>query len=242
MEIFMSNLPKIDYPMYTITIPSTKKNSKFRPFLVKEEKLLLMAKESKSNSDILSAIKQVVNNCSVDNNFDINKIALFDLEYIFLKLRSFSINNIIQVSYKDFEDEKLYDFNIDLNDIEIQYPTSDISNVIKISEKSGIIMNYPSSKLYDDKDFLDLTDNYMFELILRCIDKVYYEDEIFEASNYTKQDLSEFLENLNLKIFEDIQKFLVNIPKMEYKINYKNSFNNDREILLSSLNDFFTWR
>ena len=238
----MSNLPKIDYPMYTITIPSTKKNSKFRPFLVKEEKLLLMAKESKSNSDILSAIKQVVNNCSVDNNFDINKIALFDLEYIFLKLRSFSINNIIQVSYKDFEDEKLYDFNIDLNDIEIQYPTSDISNVIKISEKSGIIMNYPSSKLYDDKDFLDLTDNYMFELILRCIDKVYYEDEIFEASNYTKQDLSEFLENLNLKIFEDIQKFLVNIPKMEYKINYKNSFNNDREILLSSLNDFFTWR
>lgn len=238
----MSNLPKIDYPIYTITIPSTKKNSKFRPFLVKEEKLLLMAKESKSNSDILSAIKQVVNNCSVDNIFDINKIALFDLEYIFLKLRSFSINNIIQVSYKDFEDEKLYDFNIDLNDVEIQYPTSDISNVIKISEKSGIIMNYPSSKLYDDKDFLDLTDNYMFELILRCIDKVYYEDEIFEASNYTKQNLSEFLENLNLKIFEDIQKFLVNVPKMEYKINYKNSFNNDREILLSSLNDFFTWR
>lgn len=238
----MSNLPKIDYPMYTITIPSTKKNSKFRPFLVKEEKLLLMAKESKSNSDILSAIKQVVNNCSVDNNFDINKIALFDLEYIFLKLRSFSINNIIQVSYKDLEDEKLYDFNIDLNDVEIQYPNSDISNVIKISEKSGIIMNYPSSKLYDDKDFLDLTDNYMFELILRCIDKVYYEDEIFEASNYTKQDLSEFLENLNLKLFEDIQKFLVNVPKMEYKINYKNSFNNDREIVLTSLNDFFTWR
>ena len=238
----MSNLPKIDYPMYTITIPSTKKNSKFRPFLVKEEKLLLMAKESKSNSDILSAIKQVVNNCSVDNNFDINKIALFDLEYIFLKLRSFSINNIIQVSYKDLEDEKLYDFNIDLNDVEIQYPNSDISNVIKISEKSGIIMSYPSSKLYDDKDFLDLTDNYMFELILRCIDKVYYEDEIFETSNYTKQDLSEFLENLNLKLFEDIQKFLVNVPKMEYKINYKNSFNNDREIVLTSLNDFFTWR
>jgi hypothetical protein len=242
MEISMSNLPKIDYPMYTITIPSTKKNSKFRPFLVKEEKLLLMAKESKSNSDILSAIKQVVNNCSVDNNFDINKIALFDLEYIFLKLRSFSINNIIQVSYKDLEDEKLYDFNIDLNDVEIQYPNSDISNVIKISEKSGIIMSYPSSKLYDDKDFLDLTDNYMFELILRCIDKVYYEDEIFETSNYTKQDLSEFLENLNLKLFEDIQKFLVNVPKMEYKINYKNSFNNDREIVLTSLNDFFTWR
>jgi hypothetical protein len=82
----------------------------------------------------------------------------------------------------------------------------------------------------------------MFELILRCIDKVYYEDEIFEASNYTKQDLSEFLENLNLKLFEDIQKFLVNVPKMEYKINYKNSFNNDREIVLTSLNDFFTWR
>ena len=90
--------------------------------------------------------------------------------------------------------------------------------------------------------FLDLSDNYMFELIIRCIDKVYYEDEIYESSNYTREELGEFLENLNLKIFEEIQKFLVSVPKMEYIIKYKNSFNNDRIITLTSLNDFFTWR
>ena len=237
----MSSLPKIDYPVYNIKVPSTKKNAKFRPFLVKEEKLLLMAKESKNNADILSAIKQVVNNCSIDASFDVNKIALFDLEYIFLKLRAVSINNIIQVSYKDFEDEKIYDFEVDLNSVEIIYPEK-ISNNIKISEKSGILMNYPSSKLYEDKDFLDLSDNYMFELIIRCIDKIYFEDEMYDPSNYNKEEIEEFLENMNLKVFEEIQKFLLSVPRMEYKINYKNSFDNDRQITLSSLNDFFTWR
>ena len=111
----MSNLPKIDYPVYKIKVPSQKKESQFRPFLVKEEKLLLMAKESDNTSDILSAIKQIINNCSIDSKFDVNKLALFDLEYVFLKLRSISVDNIVKVSYKDNEDEKVYDFEIDLN-------------------------------------------------------------------------------------------------------------------------------
>jgi hypothetical protein len=237
----MSSLPKIDQPIYTIKVPSLSKNVKFRPFLVKEEKLLLMAKESANESDILGAIKQIVNNCSLDKNFNIDKIALFDLEYIFLKLRSFSVNNLVKVSYKDYEDEKVYDFDIDLNTIEVIFPEK-ISNNIKLSDKSGIVMNYPSASLYEDKEFLNLTDNYMFELILRCIDKIYVEDEIYEPSNYSKAELSEFLEDLNLKVFENIQKFLLSAPKIEHKIKYKNSLENDREITLSSLNDFFSWR
>lgn len=237
----MSSLPKIDQPIYTIKVPSLNKNVKFRPFLVKEEKLLLMSKESDNESDILSAIKQIVNNCCLDKGFNVDKIALFDLEYIFLKLRSFSVNNLVKVSYKDYEDEKVYDFEIDLNTIEVLFPEK-VSNNIKISEKSGIVMNYPSASLYEDKEFLSLTDNYMFELILRCIDKIYEEDEIYEPSNHSKKELSEFLENLSLKVFEDIQKFLLSVPKIEHKIKYKNSLGNDREITLSSLNDFFSWR
>lgn len=237
----MSSLPKIDQPIYTIKVPSLNKNVKFRPFLVKEEKLLLMAKESANESDILGAIKQIVNNCSLDKNFNIDKIALFDLEYIFLKLRAFSVNNLVKVSYKDYEDEKVYDFDIDLNTIEVIFPEK-VSNNIKLSDKSGIVMNYPSASLYEDKEFLNLTDNYMFELILRCIDKIYVEDEIYEPSNYSKAELSEFLEDLNLKVFEDIQKFLLSAPKIEHKLKYKNSLGNDREITLSSLNDFFSWR
>ena len=113
---------------------------------------------------------------------------------------------------------------------------------IKITEKSGILMKYPSSTLYDDKDFLNLQKNYLFELILRCIDSIYYEDQVFDAKNYKKEELSEFLENLDIKSFEQIQNFLLNSPKIYHKIEYKNSLGNDRTIEYSSLNDFFMWR
>ena len=107
-------LPKIQYPVHTIIVPSTKKKVNFRPFLVKEEKILLMAKESEKDSDILMAVKQIVNNCSTDPKFDVNSLSIFDLEYIFLKLRAASVDNTIKISYKDLEDDKVYDFEIDL--------------------------------------------------------------------------------------------------------------------------------
>jgi hypothetical protein len=237
----MSNLPKIDQPIYNIKLPSTKESFKFRPFLVKEEKLLLMAKESNNLSDILTAIKQIVGNCSLEKKFNANKIALFELEYVFLKLRSFSVNNIVKVSYRDNEDEKAYNFEVDLEKVEIKYP-DEVNNIIKITEKSGIIMMHPPATLYDDQDFLNLEKEYLFELIIRCIDKIYDGEEVYEAKDYKKEDLSEFLENLSIKTFEEIQKFLINTPKLEYVIKYKNGLDNDREINLSSLNDFFTWQ
>ena len=237
----MSSLPKIDYPIYTINVPSTKENFKFRPFLVREEKLLLMAKESENSNDILSSIKQIITNCSLDSKFNIDKYAIFDLEFIFLKLRSFSVDNIVKVAYKDFEDEKIYDFQIDLNEVKVLFPDK-IDNNIKISENSGIVMKFPPATLYSDEEFLNIEKDYMFELIIRCIDKIYYEDEVYESKNYKKEEINEFLENLNMKVFENIQNFLLNVPKMQYKIKYKNSLGNDREITLNSLNDFFTWR
>jgi len=233
-------LPKMDYPIYKINVPSLKKDYSFRPFLVKEEKLLLMAKESENASDILTAIKQIINNCLLDK-LDVNKLALFDLEYIFLKLRSASVDNKIKVSYKDNEDEELYDFEINLDDVKVIYPDK-VDNKIKITEKTGIIMKYPSAALYDDQEFLKLDKDYMFELILRCVDSIYNEDELYEAKDYKKEDLTEFLENLDVKTFQNIQEFLVTVPKMEYKIEYKNKLKHDREIVLNSLNDFFTLR
>lgn len=237
----MSSLPKIDYPVYKIKIPSLKKDFQFRPFLVKEEKLLLMAKESENSSDILSAIKQIINNCAIDSKFDVNKLAVFDLEYVFLKLRAISVDNMVKVSYKDKEDDKIYDFDINLDDVQVKFPEK-IDNIIKITDKSGIVMKYPSASLYDDKDFLSIEKDYMFELIVRCIDTIYYEDQVYKASEYKKSDLNEFLENLNVKVFDTIQQFLINVPRMEYKIEYVNEKDHKREILLSSLNDFFTWR
>ena len=234
-------LPKISYPTYTIKVPSTKKNVKFRPFLVKEEKLLLMAKESENNADILQSIKQIVNNCCLDENFDNEKLTIFDLEYIFIKLRAFSVDNIVKVSYKDEEDGQNYDFEVDLNAVEVEFPEKNENN-IKITDTFGILMKYPSASLYEDKDFLNLEKDYLFELIIRCIDKIYEGDNVFEAKNYTMKELGDFLENLDSKTFVSIQDFLMNSPKLLHVMKYKNSLGNEKEIRLSSLNDFFTFR
>ena len=235
------SLPKIQYPTYTIIIPSTKKNVKFRPFLVKEEKLLLMAKESQNNSDIFQTVKQIVNNCCLDNNFEVDKLAIFELEYIFIKLRSFSVDNIIKVSYRDEEDGQNYTFDVNLNEIEVNYPEK-IDNNIKISKDFGILMKYPSASLYDDKEFLNLDKDYLFELILRCIDKIYEKDDVYESKNYSIKEISDFLDGLDSKTFASIQDFLLNAPNIKYTLKYKNSLGNDKEIILSSLNDFFTFR
>lgn len=235
------SLPKIQYPIYKIKIPSTKKEVKFRPFLVKEEKLLLMAKESDNNADILQAVKQIVNNCCIDENFDEKKLTIFDLEYLFVKLRAFSVDNIIKISYRDTEDNQSYNFDVDLNDVEVIFPEKNENN-IKITDKFGILMKYPSASLYEDKNFLNLDKDYLFELIIRCIDKIYEEDSVYEAKDYSHEDLSNFLENLDSKTFVAIQDYLINSPKLSYTIKYKNSLDTEREIVLSSLNDFFTFR
>jgi hypothetical protein len=241
MEFFMNELPKIDFPIHNINVPSLKTNFRFRPFLVKEEKLLLMAKESDNPTDILSSIKQVINNCSVDKKFDVNKLTIFDLEYVFLKLRAVSVDNIVKVAYKDNEDDQIYDFEVDLNTVEVKFPKK-MENVVKINKTTGLIMKYPSASLYDDEEFLNLEKDHFFQLIIRCLDKVYQNEEVYEAKDYTIAQLEEFLENLDIKVFEKVQEFLMNVPKLDYRINYKNSLGNDREIVLSSLNDFFIWR
>lgn len=234
------SLPKINYPQIILTVPSTKKKVAFRPFLVKEEKILLMAKLSDEEKDILLAIKQVVNNCALDE-FDVNAISLFDLEYLFIQLRAASINDTVQVSYRDNEDEKIYEFDINLKEIKVTFPEK-VNNIIQISDKSGIALKYPNSSLYEDDEFLKSGDDSFFQLILRCVDKIYDENEVFEASNYSKKELEDYLENLDIKTFEKIQDYMVNQPKLSYKIKYKNSLGNNREIELTTLSDFFTLR
>lgn len=232
------NLPKIEQPIFQIEIPSLQKKYSYRPFLVKEEKILLMAKDSGDETDILQSIKQVVNNCCLEPTLNINTLAIFDLEYIFIKLRMNSVDNEIEVTYIDDEDDKEYNFKIDLNNVKILFPEKN-DKTIKVTNNTGLIMKYPEAGLYDDKEFLNIQDDYFFNLIVKCIDKIYVNESVYEAKDYTNEQLSEFLENLDLKSFEKIKIFLENTPKLNYEINYKNSLGNDRKIVLSSLNDFF---
>ena len=234
-------LPKISHPIFEFNIPSTNKLEKFRQFLVKEEKILLMAKSSEEPSDILRAIKQVVNNCSLSESFDVDKLAMFDLEYLFLQLRSVSVENIVKVSYRDNDDQKVYDFQIDIKNVDVQFPEN-VDKIIKVTDDIGIKMKYPPASLFDDKDYFKSGDQAYYELILRCIDTVYSGDDLFNATDYTKEDLEVFLDDCGIKTFENIRNFMNNIPKLYYKIEYTNANGKLRTIELTSLSDFFTLR
>lgn len=232
-------LPKIKYPTYEFKIPSTGKKESFRPFLVKEEKLLLMAKASEDPADIFRAVKQIVNNCCIRESFDVDQITIFDLEYLFLKLRAISVSNTVEVSYRDNDDGEIYKFDIDLNDIEVQFPEN-IEKTVKVTDDIGILMKWPSAMLFEDKDYLNSGDQSFYELVVRCIDKIYDGEDIFDPKDYSAKEIEEFLDGCGVTTFEQIQKFMTNTPRLYHKLEYKNNNGRDRTIELTSLTDFFT--
>lgn len=235
-------LPKIEYPINEIEVPSMKKKFKFRPMLVKEEKILLMAKVSEDDTDIFGAIRQVVNNCCVDEHLDVDKLAIFDLEYLFLKIRSLSIGDTTEVAFRDSEDDKVYEFTIDLNAIEVKFPEN-VDKNIKISETAGFTLRYPPATLYADKDFLALEPNKVFDaLVLACVDKIFDGEQVYDSSLYQKKELEEFIESLPVKAYDNVRDFFNNVPTMKHEIDYKNSNGTDRKIILRNLSDFFTLR
>lgn len=239
MEIEMP-LPKITYPLTEIKIPSTGKKTKVRPFLVKEEKILLMAKTGQDVGEILNSIKQVVNNCLIDDSIDVDKLTLFDVEYIFLKLRAISVSNICKVSYKDSEDEKVYNFDIDLNEVEVKFPEN-INKIIKINDTIGLIMKYPDASIYSDKEFFKSDkDDAASKLLARCIDKIYDGDEIYDPRDFIQDEINQFFDNLGSKTYEEMRMFIDDIPTLYHKIEYKNSNDQNRVIELTALTDFFT--
>ena len=232
-------LPKIKHPTFEFVVPSTKKKETFRPFLVKEEKILLLAKSSEDKTDILRALKQVVNNCAISSNFDIDKLTIFDLEYLFLKLRSVSVNNIAKVAYQDNEDQQIYEFDIDLNTIEVKFPEKSEQN-IKVTKDIIIKMKYPSVTILDDKGIVEASDDSYFDLVLKCIDKVFDGEDVYDVQSSTKEELEEFLDQLSTPAFNKIQNFMNEMPKLYHELEYVNKNGNLRKIELSSLTDFFT--
>lgn len=235
-------LPKIEYPINEITIPSLKKKAKFRPMLVKEEKILLMAKTSEDDNDIFNAVLQVVNNCAVDDWFDITKLAIFDIEYLFLKIRSFSISETTEVSFRDTEDEKVYDFVIDLNGIEVTFPEN-VSNTIKVDDTTGFTLRYPPATLYSDNEFLSLEPDKVFDrLVIECLDKFFDGDQVYQSNLYKKEELIEYVEGLPIKTYDKIREFFSNVPSMKHEITYTNKNGSERKIVLRNLSDFFILR
>lgn len=233
-------LPKIEYPILECDQPSTKKKIKFRQMLVKDEKILLMAKTSESNADIMRAVKQVVNNCVLSEDFDVNKATIFDIEYIFLRIRSQSVNNVSKVSYKDLEDNKIYDFEIPLDEINVEYPES-VSNTIKINNSVGFTMNYPSGNTYEDEKIMSGGEDTLDRIIVNCMDKIFNGDEMIDARTTPKEELLEFVNSLDVKTYESVRNFLSSMPYIKYSIKYTNELGKEKVINLTTLTDFFTF-
>ena len=232
-------LPKIKHPVFEFVVPSTKKKEMFRPFLVREEKILLMAKTSEDKADIFRAIKQVINNCAMNSNFDVDKLATFDLEFLFIQLRSVSVNNTVTVSYRDNEDGEIYDFDIDLNQIKVEFPEG-IDSKIMINPEVGIKLKYPSASIFDDKEFLNSGEDSYYELVVRSIDKIFDTENVYDPNEYKPEEIEDFLNQLDVKTFEKIQSFMNSMPRLYYKISYNNKNGNERNIELMTLSDFFT--
>jgi len=233
-------LPKIDYPVLECEQPSNKKKVKFRQMLVKDEKILLMAKTSESNVDIMRAVKQVVNNCVLSDDFDVDKATIFDIEYIFLRIRSQSVNNISKVSYRDLEDDKVYDFEIPLDEIKVEFPEQ-VSNTVRINETIGFTLNYPSGNTYDDEKIMNGGDDTLERIIVNCIDKIFNGDEMIDAKTTPKDELIEFVNSLDVKTYENVRKFLSSMPYIKHTIKYTNALGKEKVINLTTLTDFFTF-
>lgn len=230
-------LPKISTPVFFIKIPSTGKEFKFRPFLVKEEKILLMAQQGE-NSDVLFALKQIINNCCFDD-LNVEDLATFDLEYIFLKLRAKSVNNLIKLRYRDTEDDKIYDFEVNLDEIEVKFE-EETDNKVQINEEVGLVLKYPNVKVTEKLVNIEDQAELLNKILVHCIDVIYDKENVYPASESTEQELTEFLENLDTKSFKKIEEFFSNMPKLHHEIRYQNSLGNDRVIKLDSIQDFFT--
>lgn len=233
-------LPKLDKPLFDLEVPSQNKTVKARPFVVKEEKILLTAQQSGQEKDIVLGIKQVLTNCIQDASFDMDSLTTFDLEYMFLKLRSRSVNNIIDVSYRDNEDDKVYDFQIDLDTVEM-LKRKPIDNKIMVNENVGIVMKFPSVTMLENvPDNVKATDIVEY-LVRSCIDQIFDENDVYLASDTSEEELAEFVDSLDIETFTKIREFFDSLPSLYHKLEYTNALGNKREIELTTLSDFFTW-
>jgi hypothetical protein len=233
-------LPKISTPTFSLKIPSINEEKRFRPFLVKEEKILLLAQQG-DEKDIVYAIKQIINNCAIDT-IDIDSLAIFDIEYIFLQLRSKSVNGVVNLKYRDTEDDEIYEFQVNLDDVNVVFDPEH-TNKVSINEDVGIILKYPSFDAIKDIIVNQIEGSMVFDKIInQCIDKVYDSVNVHTNSDFTEKELTEFIESLDYKTFKQIERFFQTMPKIYYEIKYKNKFEHDRIIKLETIKDFFTWR
>ena len=234
-------LPKLNTPTYELEMPSTDEKIQFRPFLVKEEKILMIAMESGKNADIVNAVKEIVSACTFDK-INISNIPMFDVEYIFLKIMSKSVGETSKLKILCPDDKKTY-ANVEVNLEEVQVQVGDDhTNKIDLGSGKGIIMTYPSVDSFLESGIQNITASNMLDMIGSCILQIYEDkgEKVYEAKDQTKKELSEFIESMNTGQFKDIQKFFDTMPRLKHTVKVKNpKTKKESEVTLQGLNDFF---
>ena len=236
-------LPKIATPTYELELPSTGKTIQYRPFLVKEEKLLVIALESEDTKQITTAIKAVLRNCILTKGVKVEALPTFDIEFLFLNIRGKSVGEHIDVNVICPDDEKTsVKVVIDLDDIKVQ-KTESHTNKVQLDKNLMMELKYPSLDEFIKNNFDFKDENAMeqsFKLIASCIDKIYNEEEVWVAEDCTKKEITEFLESMNSQQFKKIEEFFTSMPKLSHTIKVKNPNTKvESEVVLEGLASFF---
>ena len=234
-------LPKLTTPTYELEIPSTDEKIKFRPFLVKEEKILMIAMESKDNTQIINAVRDIVSACTFDK-LDVGTMPMFDVEYIFLNIRAKSVGEVSKLKVLCPDDKKTYaNVELDLTQVEVQVG-DDHSNKIELTDDMGIIMTYPTIDSFLESGIETVNASNMLDVVGSCVLQIYEEkgEKVYHAKDQTKKELTEFIESMNSGQFKKLQSFFDTMPKLTHTIKVKNpKTKKSSEITLSGLNDFF---
>ena len=236
-------LPKIATPTYELELPSTGKNLKYRPFLVKEEKLLVLALESENTKEITTAIKNVIKSCVLTRGVKIETLPTFDIEYLFLNIRGKSVGEEVEVNIICPDDGETYaPVKINIDEVEVK-KSDEHSNKIKLDENLVMEMKYPSLDQFIKSNFdfsEDAAMDQSFDMVATCIDKIYNAEEVWTASDCSKKELIDFLEQMNSSQFKEIEKFFETMPKLSHEVKVTNPNTKvESTIVLEGLSSFF---
>ncbi len=238
-------LPKLNVPVYEAVLPSTEKVIKYRPFLVKEEKILLTAMEAGEDSAMIPAVKRIINNC-VEGNLDVDKLPTFDIEYLFLRLRAKSVGEKVTLGLKPWGCpknngelcENSTQVDINLEEVNV-IKTEKHSNKIMLDDKIGIQLSYPDMSKLGKVDKIDTAEAGM-NIIKDCIDMIYTEEEMYERGTFNDKELDEFVDSLNTQQFTLIKDFFDTMPVLKHTVKYKcETCGEDKETTIQGLNSFF---
>ena len=231
------SLPKIDLPIFEMTLPSSNEKVKYRPFTVKEEKILLVASESDEASQEILASKQIVNNCLIDK--DVGDLAMFDLEYVLLVLRTKSVDNNIKFQIKDPDTEEVVNLEVIIDDTQLTKHEGH-TNKIPVNDEYTLFLKYPSINEFITIVEMDPSDplvNYF--IMVSCLDTLASEDEVHHFKDYTPEETDGFMENLSSAVVRSVQQFFETMPRLRHEMKYTNKEGKDKTFVIEGMRSFF---